>query len=155
MADMKSFSSRLQWLAINKKVVQADLARALKQSSSAISRWWNGNFVPGNKNVRLIAGYFGCDVDWLAYGEGHPFPAHEKSRSIVSDNGIKAGRGGVKIRGGEKVRAYDKQHDAPLVFDEEEIRFIALVREVGGKQALRKFKKELLRLQQIIDKELE
>lgn len=155
MADTKSFSSRLQWLASNKKVVQADLVRALKQSSSAISRWWNGRFVPGNKNVRLIAGYFGCDVDWLAYGEGHPFPAHEKSRSIVGDNGVKAGRGAAKISDRDKVSAFDKQHDAPLVFDEEEKRFIVLVREVGGKQALRKFKKELLCLKQIIDKEWE
>jgi len=153
MTTLKNFYQRLQHLGFLKKVFQADLVAALKKDRGTVSRWWNGEIIPAPKNMRKIAEFFGCSIDWLANGVGDPFPADEKSLSIVGNGNIQAGRR-VKISGGSKVGTSDQQQVVPFVLDEDEARFIALIREVGGKQALRKFEAELLRLKQIIDKEL-
>lgn len=70
MTVKNNFSERLKALASKKNIFQTDLVRDLKKHSSTISKWWNGEIVPGPKNIRLIADYFGCDVDWLATGKG-------------------------------------------------------------------------------------
>lgn len=69
-----TFSERLQRLAKEKNIFQADLVVALKKHSSTISKWWNGEIVPGPKNIRLIAHFFDCNEEWLATGKGEPFP---------------------------------------------------------------------------------
>ncbi len=71
---MNEFKHRLQHLAALKKIEQADLARALSKDTSTISKWWNGEMIPGPKNTRLISEYFGCDYDWLKTGTGEPYP---------------------------------------------------------------------------------
>lgn len=71
---MESFSDRLQAVARTKKIFQADLARGIGKATSTVSKWWNGDIIPGEKNISVIAEFFGCDHVWLASGEGVPFP---------------------------------------------------------------------------------
>ena len=139
-----------------KKISQKDLVEDLGFHKSQVSKWLADKTAkPRRATLHKLADFFGCSIDWLADGVGEPFPKDGKSLSIVGNGNIQAGRGGVKISGGAKVNTSDNHQDAPFVLDEEEMQFIALIREVGGKQALRKFRAELLRLRQIIDKELE
>jgi|GEM_PF-1907525 len=74
MTPFETFSERLRHVAgINKKV-QADLSKDLGKDRATVTRWWNGGVAPSQRNMRMIADYFGCDVNWLASGEGSPFP---------------------------------------------------------------------------------
>lgn len=69
------FYKRLQHVASVKKKYQADIVADLKKDRPTVSRWWNGGVVPGPKNMRLLADYFECDVQWLETGNGDPFPS--------------------------------------------------------------------------------
>lgn len=138
-----------------KKIDQKGVAMAINIDRAQVSKWLSETVgTPRRTTLQKLADFFGCSIEWLADGVGEPFPKDEKSLSIVGNGNIQAGRR-VKISGGAKVNTSDNQQEAPFVLDEEEMQFIALIREVGGKQALRKFRAELLRLRQIIDKELE
>lgn len=148
MPEWSSFASRLQWLALKKKVVQADLVIALKQNSATISRWWNGNVIPGTKNIRLIAEYFCCDVDWLASGRGAPFHGSgngESSITLIGNGSVMAGR---HIKGNVTLGS---QEQSALVLTAEERELVFLLREVGGKKVLKKFKDELERIKAFIE----
>ena len=137
-----------------KKISQKDIVEGLGFHKSQVSKWLAEKTAkPRRATLQKLAEFFGCSIEWLADGVGEPFPTGEKSLSIVGNGNIQAGRG-VKISGESKVGTSDQQQAPAFVLDEDEARFIALVREVGGKQALRKFEAELLRLKQIIDKEL-
>lgn len=137
-----------------KKIDQKGVAMAINIDRAQVSKWLSETVgTPRRTTLQKLADFFGCSIDWLADGVGEPFPKDEKSLSIVGNGNIQAGRR-VKISGESKVGTSDQQQAPSFVLDEDEARFIALVREVGGKQALRKFEAELLRLKQIIDKEL-
>lgn len=69
MPKPRYFYKRLQEVAHSKKKYQADIVRDLKKDSGTVSRWWHGDIVPGPKNMRELADYFGCDVKWLATDE--------------------------------------------------------------------------------------
>lgn len=71
------FKNRLQHLAVSRGYIQADLARVLGQNTSTISKWWNGEIVPGMRNKRVIANHFHCDYEWLDTGTGLPFTKEE------------------------------------------------------------------------------
>lgn len=60
----------------------------------------------------------------------------------------------IAERSGAKSGTSVQQQAGPSFSMKIEALFIALVREAGGMQTLRKLEKELLRLKQIIDKEL-
>lgn len=68
------FYKRLQYVASVKKKYQADVVADLKKDRPTVSKWWNGGVVPGPKNMRMLADYFGCNVAWLTTGKGEPFP---------------------------------------------------------------------------------
>jgi transcriptional regulator with XRE-family HTH domain len=72
--SMVEFFHRLRAIASIKNKFQTDLVAGLGKHSSTISKWWNGEIVPGPKNMRLIADYFGCNIEWLAKGKGEMFP---------------------------------------------------------------------------------
>lgn len=78
MTGSTKFSERLQHVASVKKKYQSDLVADLCKDSGTVSKWWNGGLVPGPKNTRLLADYFGCDFHWLETGEGDAFsdPTH-------------------------------------------------------------------------------
>lgn len=94
------FSERLQYLAFEKKLIQADLVLILRQASSTVSRWWNGEIVPGAKNLRKISDYFSCDYNWLKTGEGVPFP--EKKYQMKSKVNLDPGKITATISPGNK-----------------------------------------------------
>lgn len=78
---MEKFCDRLQAVAGIKKIFQADLARGTRKATSTVSKWWNGDIIPGPKNRREIAEFFGCEVNWLTTGEGPMFTtAEEKTK---------------------------------------------------------------------------
>jgi len=83
--NMKEFDERLQYLAVLKKLQQADLARALDKDPSPINKWWSGERVPGPKNMRLISNYFDCNYNWLKTGEGDPYPQKTTETTIETD----------------------------------------------------------------------
>jgi transcriptional regulator with XRE-family HTH domain len=80
------FHSRLQEVALLKKKSQADIARDLGKGPSTVNKWWNGDIVPGFKNLASIAAYFGCDANWLDTGEGEPFPDTRRRDADRSDS---------------------------------------------------------------------
>lgn len=96
------FNKRLQYLASVKKYIQADLARVLGQNTSTISKWWNGEIVPGVKNRRIIAEHFDCDYEWLTSGKGTPFEKRAKHKierysGNVDEDGLSLGGEGSEL----------------------------------------------------------
>jgi transcriptional regulator with XRE-family HTH domain len=77
---MDTFSKRLQLLARNKKIDQADLARAMNKSPASINRWFKGPRVANQKSLLELCEYFGCDYDWLKDGIGEPYPAKQNGK---------------------------------------------------------------------------
>lgn len=70
MTTDSDFSKRFQLLAGEKKIVQADLVRMLGKNRATVSKWWNGDIVPGLKNMIAIADLFKCRIEWLRDGTG-------------------------------------------------------------------------------------
>lgn len=67
---MEKFSSRFQELAKKSGLTQVDLVGIFKKDKSTVSKWWNGEIVPGPKNMKAISDYFGCSLPWLKHGVG-------------------------------------------------------------------------------------
>lgn len=82
MTSKDLFFKRLQRLATEKKVAQADMARALGKTTATISRWWNGDIVPGQKNMMALSEYFSCNIDWLKNGIGEIYPNGKPLREL-------------------------------------------------------------------------
>lgn len=56
---------------------QKDLIDFLNKDKSTISKWWNGDVIPGHKNSKLISDKFECNLYWLKTDQGEPFPQKE------------------------------------------------------------------------------
>lgn len=116
MINMKKFHERLQYVATIKKKIQADLVADLSKNSAAVSRWWNGTVVPGNKSTMMLADYFGCDLGWLSTGEGEPFPGQQVEKRAKEGNSPAqaAGTNGLILGGDvwQKRRTSDRQPTA-------------------------------------------
>jgi len=75
MGRFGSFSERFQHLIDSKKMSQADVSRALGFTEGMVSNFLSGKTKnPIRKTILKIADYFTCSPDWLATGEGEPFP---------------------------------------------------------------------------------
>jgi len=74
MVASEGFNKRLKLVAKLRKKYQADIVRDLKKTRSAVSDWFNGNIVPHERNIQMLADYFKCSFDWLAFNEGEMFP---------------------------------------------------------------------------------
>jgi transcriptional regulator with XRE-family HTH domain len=72
---MTGFNQRLQFLIDLKKTNQKGLAKAIGVHTSQISKWLSAVVgTPRRSTLQRFADYFGCDINWLANGEGEPFP---------------------------------------------------------------------------------
>lgn len=62
---MSKFPERLKELRIEKSLSKSQLARELKFSQPAISRWENAQQIPNIEDAIRIAQYFGVTTDYL------------------------------------------------------------------------------------------
>lgn len=136
---VNEFHKRLQDLALGKNKFQSDLVTDLKKNSSTISKWWNGDIVPGPKNMRMIAGYFGCDIAWLATGQGKPYPEKTESKSISATGGstiVSGGRDAINISDGGE----------PFQITQLERKALEINRAYGSDEKLKEFIKNVMDL---------
>ena len=150
-AQLKTFGQRLQYLMDMKKVSHQDVADGIGKDRARISNWVNDKItVPRRATIRKIADYFGCSIGWLATGEGDVFEAETMKRDMVliGNGSVMAGRhikGNVTLGG---------QEQSALELSAEERELILLLREVGGKKVLKKFKDELERIKAFIEEQI-
>ncbi|MGL1931724.1 MAG: helix-turn-helix domain-containing protein [Desulfotalea sp.] len=125
-----SFHMRLQEVARIKKVDQVDLSAATDTNPSTVSKWWNGKRIPGAKNTRMLADYFGCNISWLECGKGELFPNNytppsgldinfdlgkkKNLSNLVSityfeDTYASAGKGIINYDAGKEVMHFDRK----------------------------------------------
>lgn len=72
---MTTIAKRLQQLIDRKNINQGVLSDKIGIERSNINRVLNGKTKnPQRATLRKIADYFGCDINWLADGNGEPFP---------------------------------------------------------------------------------
>lgn len=150
------FINRLQYLMDLKKINQSGLAAAIGINHARVSDWLRGSVKkPQRDTVRKIAVFFGCDVEWLATGKGDPWPAKTETGSnnvtLMGDGSIMAGR---SISGGIAISGEGRGGRPRLILEEDEEELILLLREVGGKMALRKFVAELQKIKSLLDQHL-
>ena len=146
-----NFAERLQTLVDVKKISQADLAKGVSASEPMVTNWLNGK----TKSVRRttlqkLAHFFGCNIEWLATGKGEMFPPAADRRqpelTITGNGNIQAGG---KISGSRSVVGHQ---GVGLQLDSDEQRLILRLREVGGKKMLKKFLRDLDKLEELIER---
>lgn len=69
--------NRLNELRKERKLSQADLAKAIGCSQNIISQWENGTRVPSMQMAMVLANYFNVPLDYLM-GESQPVPETKK-----------------------------------------------------------------------------
>lgn len=74
MQDSDDFPSRLRQLRAAKGVSQVEMSRQTELSQTSISDWENGLTEPKLSNLRQLAEFFGCTIDYLV---GAPPPTIE------------------------------------------------------------------------------
>ncbi len=85
---MSEFFERLRHVAFVTNKFQADVSLGISKDRATVSKWWNGGIVPGPRNMRLLADYFGCNQRWLETGEGEPFqppPDQRPTQEIMTE----------------------------------------------------------------------
>jgi len=73
-AVSEGFIDRLQVLVNGVGVSQRQLALKAKVDPGTVTRWRTKNTPPSFESVMKISKVWKCSFDWLAYGEGEPFP---------------------------------------------------------------------------------
>jgi transcriptional regulator with XRE-family HTH domain len=72
---LRELKERIQYLIDLKKISQRDLADKLATDEARVSEWLSGKVTkPRRTTLFKIADYFQCDLEWLATGDGEPFP---------------------------------------------------------------------------------
>ncbi|KKU87053.1 MAG: hypothetical protein UY18_C0048G0006 [Microgenomates group bacterium GW2011_GWF2_47_9] len=75
MARRTEFKDRLQYLIDRKNISQSAFANEIGADTARVSDWLRGvTKKPQYRTIIKIAGFFGCNVDWLSGGTGEPFP---------------------------------------------------------------------------------
>ncbi len=92
---MKTFVERLQMLAFDNDLEQADISRASGIDPATVNKWWNGKREPGPKNTKILCKLFGCSYRWLKFGEGSLFEGTERDERIIAKNLIQGGVNGT------------------------------------------------------------
>lgn len=164
---MSNFNERLQNVAFEKKVYQADIVASLKKDRATVSKWWNGDIIPGPKNLRLLADYFGCNYEWLATGDGPMFPYQPPPGDNIVFNSGSANtvdtRGPVAIGNGniQAGRNINGLANPPLekqrmegFLDDDELALILEMREYGGKAMVKRFREEMSKIREIFEQKL-
>jgi transcriptional regulator with XRE-family HTH domain len=111
----------------------------------------NGNSSPSLEKLRQIAESQGVTVGWLVDDETIISNSTGKNQ-IVTGNGIVTAGG--KITGSVQVRDEAGQKIPMEGFlDDEELSLITMIRDLGGRRIIKRFKEELKRIQKIVDGE--
>lgn len=72
---MNEFSVRLQYLVDTRKISQKDIVEGAEVDKAQVSNWLSGKVItPRRTTIHKLAEFFGCNVEWLATGEGEPWP---------------------------------------------------------------------------------
>jgi transcriptional regulator with XRE-family HTH domain len=72
---MNEFSARLQYLLDIKKIGQKDIVEGAEVDKAQVSNWLTGKVAtPRRTTIHKLADFFGCNIEWLATGEGKPWP---------------------------------------------------------------------------------
>lgn len=145
---MKDFAYRLQLLMDQKKIKQSDLASGVGINRSRVSLWLNRKVTdPQRTTLQKLSDFFGCNIEWLASGTGAIYPTTDptgQGQTLTGNGNIQAGgRVSGTITGGGQAGG--------IQLDSDEQELIFLLREFGGKKMIRKFTKELLEIQKLID----
>ncbi len=95
------FSKRLQYVMDIKKSNQATLSRGIKVDPTRVHEWLSEKVKKPQRTTLLkIANFFGCDVNWLATGEGVPFPQPPANghnmQNIKKSEGLSQAGTGIK-----------------------------------------------------------
>ena len=145
----KTFAQRLQILIDSKKISQLDLANGVGVSGPMVTNWLNGK----TKSVRRttlqkLSAFFGCNIEWLASGEGEMFPPHRDRRQTKQ---VLTGNGNIQAGGRISGATTMGQQPPGLILDGDEQELILKLRDFGGKKMIQKFLKELEALEKLID----
>ena len=96
------FSERLRYLIDLKKINPANLAYGVGVDRSRVSMWMKGKTkAPQRKTLQKLADFFGCNINWLADGEGDPFSNQTKPNQVTMTQNIGKVTGSVSTIHGE------------------------------------------------------
>lgn len=70
-----TFGKRLQYVMDVKKIPPKDVAEGIGTDRARISNWLNDKIkAPRRDTLQNLSEFLGCDIEWLASGQGEPFP---------------------------------------------------------------------------------
>jgi transcriptional regulator with XRE-family HTH domain len=67
----------------DKNISQVDIVGRTGTNKSTVSLWFNGHVKPNQKSIRMLADFIGCRYEWLATGDGSPFPPQKDGEDYV------------------------------------------------------------------------
>lgn len=76
------FSAKLKELRLKKGITQAKLAEDIHISRSAVAKWENGLGLPSDESLKMLANYFGVEVDELVMDKSTAETLVSKNRTI-------------------------------------------------------------------------
>jgi transcriptional regulator with XRE-family HTH domain len=149
----KKFSKRLNELRgdLNK----AAFAEVCGINSVTMLGYLNGKSLPNLEKLRKIAEACGVTVGWLVDDETIIYKDSSKPPQIVNgNNNISAGgRISDNIFSGQTPQSGEVEHKQRMdgYLDEDELELVQMLRDIGGRRMVQRFKQELLRKQQLFD----
>lgn len=144
----KKFLKRINEL--RGKQSKAAFARQCGINPTTMLGYLNGTSNPLLENLRKIAAALGVTVGWLVDDETVIYrDVTDKSQTVIGNGQVVAGK---EIKGNVSV-GEQPQTRMEGFLDDDERELILMMRDLGGKRVLNKFKRELLELQKFIDGE--
>lgn len=136
----------MQRLAILRgSLSKAAFARSCEIKPTTMLDYLNGNTEPQLSVLRKIADAHGVTVGWLVDDETVIYK-DKPAQSVVGNGNVQAGG---KISG----TVHSTLPPAPIegYLSPEEMELITMIRDLGGRRIINKFRQELIKLQEIID----
>lgn len=85
----KALGERIAQARAERGVSQADLARAIAVSRSAVTQWESGRSEPSSANLRRISEFLEVSIEWLSAGRGeraqHPMALNSSAEGELLD----------------------------------------------------------------------
>ena len=104
-----AFKERLQYLIDRKNIQQKDLAIGVGINDSRITDWLKGKVEqPRRSTITKLAGFFGCNIEWLASGDGAPFEEEHAKNLTTYETKTNNLTQTIKEEEAQQVRMYRK-----------------------------------------------
>lgn len=151
----KKFTSRLETL-------RGDLSKAAFAESCGINSvtmlgYLNGKSLPNLTNLRKIAAANNVTVGWLVDDETIIYKdAPNRPQIVNGNNNISAGgkiSDNVFAESPRQKKTETHKQRMEGYLDDDELELIHMLRDIGGRRMVQRFKQELLRKQQLFDSE--